>query len=347
MAEHTVNTVPETLRLKFLDLEHRVESSIDTYYDQSYTLALVAWAILSAAYSADNEASIDILGHGQRRDPIHIQFYVDDKFTVENVYSRIREDLAAENSNESSFTIGTDSVKPLKVNVPNGAKASEGAISGLPKVLITPKFNAAAYEIIEEATYDLAITLVSGEGGQNQFRLGACSKSSLDESEVDLILDRCKYLINQFQGEMHKGIQELDLLTTWDEKNLSALNERMPPAEYAFVHELVAQQARLRPNYEAVCAWDGSLTYEELDQKAVGVAKHLVQRGVTVRSWVPLLFKKSKWHIVSMLAVGLSRLSGKKRKADKRLLGDENWCRFRVAGRHYASWSHCECPEAT
>lgn len=110
-------------------------------------------------------------------------------------------------------------------------------------------------------------------------------------------------MIMQFHGAMHKEIQELDLLIPSDKKKLSALNESMPLAEYAFVHELVAQQARLTPDNEAICAWDGSLTYEELDQKAISVAKHLVQRGVSVGSWVPLLFEKSKWHIVSMLAV--------------------------------------------
>ncbi|KUJ13414.1 acetyl-CoA synthetase-like protein [Mollisia scopiformis] len=142
--------------------------------------------------------------------------------------------------------------------------------------------------------------LDSDEGG---FHLRACSKSSFAESELDLILARCRDLIIQFQGALYKKIQELDLLTSSDKNILSTLNEDMPPAEHAFVHELVAQQARLTPNNEAICSWDGSLTYKELDQKAVGLAKHLIQCGVTVRSWVPLLFQKSKWHIVSVLAV--------------------------------------------
>jgi len=306
MAEHTVNTAPETLKLKLLDIEHQVESSIDTYSDQPYILVLVAWAILSATYSADNEASIDILGHGGRKDVVHIQFHVDNRHTLENIYNRILEELAAGNSNESSFAIDAVGVKPLKdLHVPNGANASKEASSGLPKVLITADIDAVVYELIEEATYDLAITLDSGEDGENKFHLRACSKSFLAHSELDLVLTRCKDLIIQFHGAMHKGVQELDLLITSDKKNLSALNERMPLAEHAFVHELVAQQARLTPKNEAVCAWDGSLTYEELDQKAVGVAKDLVQRGVTVGSWVPLLFGKSKWHIVSILAVGL------------------------------------------
>ncbi|KAF4633710.1 hypothetical protein G7Y89_g4407 [Cudoniella acicularis] len=300
----TLALTPLPFTVLKLTMQGKSSGTLTRRFDQPYPLALVAWAILSATYSADNEASIDILGHSQRRDVVHIQFQVDDGDTVENVYNQILEELAAGKSNECSIKIGIDGVQPSKdLNFPNGAKAFKEASSGLPKVLTAANIDAAVYELVEEATYDLAITLDSGEGGKNKFHLRACSKSSLAQSELDLILTRCKDLIIQLHGAMHKRIQELDLLITSDRENLSAMNEGMPPVEYAFVHELVAQQARLTPNNEAICAWDGSLTYEELEQKASGLAKHLVQRGVNVRSWVPLLFGKSKWHIVSMLAV--------------------------------------------
>lgn len=285
MAEDAANTVPETLRIKLLDIERQIGFNTENKDGQPHNLAAVTWAILSAAYSADSEASIDILGSGQRKDVAHIQFHVDGTDTVEDVYNRVQKGLK-------------------ELNVSGVANILKEANSGLPSVLIATNIDAVVYELTEDATYDLAVTLDSSEWIKNSFHLRACSKSSLAESELDLVLNRCKDLIIQFHGAMHKRVHELDLLIPSDKKTLSALNEHMPPAEYAFIHELIAQQARSTPNNEAICAWDGSLTYEELDKKSTYLANYLVQNGVTVGSWVPLLFEKSKWHIVSMLGVG-------------------------------------------
>lgn len=171
MAEDTVNTAPETPRLKLLDIGCEIEFNIENYSDEPYILVLVAWTILSAAYSADNDASIDILGLGlgQRRDVVHIQFHVDDNHTVENVHNRVQEELAAGNNNESLLAIGTNSANRLKdLDMANDSKVSEEASSSLPKVLITTNIDAVVYELIEESTYDLAITLDTVEGDKNR-----------------------------------------------------------------------------------------------------------------------------------------------------------------------------------
>ncbi|KAH1856312.1 Nonribosomal peptide synthetase 1, partial [Aspergillus fumigatus] len=58
-----------------------------------------------------------------------------------------------------------------------------------------------------------------------------------------------------------------------------------------------------RPENEAVCSWDGSLTYKELDLLSSKVAYDLQQRGVGPEVCVALCFEKSKWYTVAMLAV--------------------------------------------
>lgn len=307
MAEDTVNACSKTPRQKFLGIECQVELNLRNHSDQQYILVLVASVILSATYSADNEASIDVLGFGRQKDVLHIQFQVDDKQTVEDVYNQVQAELVARDDDESLTAIDEKGEKSSGLNLFDNEKKESS--SGLPNVLIAKNMDAAVYELSETDTYDLFITLDPSEGDPNKFHLRAYLKSHPDLSELDLILARCKDLIDQFHDVMHEEIQELDLLITSDKEKLSALNESMPPAENTFMHELAAQQALLTPNNEAVCAWDGSLTYEELDEKATSVAKYLVQRGVTVGSWVPLLLEKSKWHVVSMLAVRTYGLS--------------------------------------
>ncbi|KAK4157425.1 non-ribosomal peptide synthetase [Chaetomidium leptoderma] len=69
------------------------------------------------------------------------------------------------------------------------------------------------------------------------------------------------------------------------------------------VHDVIADQVLERPDAEAVCAWDGSLTYRELDAVTGRLAARLVALGVGREVLVPLCFEKSKWTPIAMLAV--------------------------------------------
>ncbi|KAI1521240.1 EntF Non-ribosomal peptide synthetase module, partial [Pyrenophora tritici-repentis] len=69
------------------------------------------------------------------------------------------------------------------------------------------------------------------------------------------------------------------------------------------VHELFADQAKEQPQAPAICAWDGEMTYGELDELSSRLARHLVKVGVEVEDVVPLCFEKSMWTVVAMLAV--------------------------------------------
>ncbi|KAK1912915.1 hypothetical protein P3342_004851 [Pyrenophora teres f. teres] len=80
-------------------------------------------------------------------------------------------------------------------------------------------------------------------------------------------------------------------------------NSSVPEATEDCVHDLFTEQARERPDAPAVCAWDGDLTYGELDVLSTKLAGYLVQLGVKPEDMVPLCFEKSMWTVVAMLAV--------------------------------------------
>jgi non-ribosomal peptide synthetase component F len=119
-------------------------------------------------------------------------------------------------------------------------------------------------------------------------------------------------------------VGELDFLSERDRKQVSEWNATLPETVDRCVHEVIQDQARIRPDAEAVCAWDGSFTYYELDQLASKLACHLVELGVSQDNRVALCFEKSvsvvvtcfkmysiirliswekKWNIVAMLGV--------------------------------------------
>ncbi|KAL1965991.1 hypothetical protein VTN77DRAFT_4931 [Rasamsonia byssochlamydoides] len=98
-------------------------------------------------------------------------------------------------------------------------------------------------------------------------------------------------------------VKDLNFITERDRKQILEWNAIIPETVERCVHEVIEDQVRLRPDSEAVCAWDGSLTFLELDRVASRLAHYLVELGVRPETRVSLCFEKSKWNIVAMLAV--------------------------------------------
>jgi non-ribosomal peptide synthetase component F len=62
----------------------------------------------------------------------------------------------------------------------------------------------------------------------------------------------------------------------------------------------------LFPEATGIDAWDGQLTYSDLDRHSTALACLLVNIGIAPEVLVPLCFAKSKWVVVAMLAVAKS-----------------------------------------
>jgi len=99
-----------------------------------------------------------------------------------------------------------------------------------------------------------------------------------------------------------RPLLELDSLSSADQRQIAAWNATVPEKVGKCVHELVVEQARARPTYQAIWAWDGSLSYKELTQMAGLLASELVAMGVGVEQMVGVSMSKSKWVAVAMLA---------------------------------------------
>ncbi|KAJ5307881.1 nonribosomal peptide synthase [Penicillium atrosanguineum] len=98
-------------------------------------------------------------------------------------------------------------------------------------------------------------------------------------------------------------VSSVSLLPGADLERVWAWNSDVPRAEERFAHNLVEEQARRRPDAAAVCAWDGELTYKELDTLADHLARHLASMNVGPGVMVPLCFEKSVWTPVAALSV--------------------------------------------
>ncbi|KAK3320382.1 hypothetical protein B0T19DRAFT_465102 [Cercophora scortea] len=89
--------------------------------------------------------------------------------------------------------------------------------------------------------------------------------------------------------------RELDRIWAW--------NADMPPTIDRCMHDIISEQAARNPDKAAVSSWDGQLTYSQVEALSTRLAHVLCARGVTVGTYVPLCFQKSRWTIVAVLAV--------------------------------------------
>ncbi|KAH7182279.1 peptide synthetase [Fusarium flagelliforme] len=93
-----------------------------------------------------------------------------------------------------------------------------------------------------------------------------------------------------------QGIWDIEQATTWN-------NEDIPEVVENCVHYAISRQAQKRPHDIAIDAWDGKLTYHELDCAANRLAHYLIDFGVKTEDLVIVCFEKSMWFCVAILAI--------------------------------------------
>lgn len=99
-------------------------------------------------------------------------------------------------------------------------------------------------------------------------------------------------------------VGKLDLCTPNSLRQVMQWNNNLPPPITRCVHDVIHEQASLRPRTaKAVEGHDGTFTYQEFDKVTDQLAFHLQSIGVTTETFVPVLFDKSSWAIVSMIAI--------------------------------------------
>lgn len=69
------------------------------------------------------------------------------------------------------------------------------------------------------------------------------------------------------------------------------------------MHDLISETFVRQPEAPAICAWDGDLSYRELDWAASSVAHHLVSLGIGPEAMVGFCMSKSKLAPIAMIAV--------------------------------------------
>lgn len=122
----------------------------------------------------------------------------------------------------------------------------------------------------------------------------------LEWRKGDMSADQMKSVANIFEQLLAKvlaaestAISQLNLFSENDWQRIRKWNSTIPVLHDRCIHDAIHDQALSGPDREAVCAWDGSLTFAELDYQASKLACHLRMQGVGPEVRVALCFDKS------------------------------------------------------
>ncbi|KAM0283778.1 hypothetical protein ACHAQH_002368 [Verticillium albo-atrum] len=106
------------------------------------------------------------------------------------------------------------------------------------------------------------------------------------------------------QGRKELRICDLDYLCEEDKALLWSWNSGIPRTIKATIHDLFAEQALRTPHLPAVHAWDGSLSYSELNCKSTLLAAWLLKMEIAQPCRIiPVCFEKTIWTTVVILAI--------------------------------------------
>ncbi|KAI0130480.1 hypothetical protein BJ170DRAFT_316129 [Xylariales sp. AK1849] len=92
-----------------------------------------------------------------------------------------------------------------------------------------------------------------------------------------------------------QSVRGLESILEWNRETPQPVNK--------LVHSLFVAQAHEHPSSTAISAWDGEMTYQDLDNLSTRLAGQLASLGAGPEVFIPVLFEKSKWAVVSLFAV--------------------------------------------
>ncbi|KAM0254012.1 hypothetical protein ACHAQJ_006982 [Trichoderma viride] len=321
------STTPETNATRVLNTQIRFPSLKKSSITKSSILR-AAWAIILGRYNDTDDVCFGVTISG-RQAPVQGLSHMAGP-AVSTVPVRVRLDRTKPISVflQDVQSQASNMVAYEQFGLQNISKLSAGArdacdVSSL--FVIQPKPQVNEVNSLEEAV--LTPVSLSNIGVEkileNYFNYPLVMECSLLENHVDLMLVYkanvltehqlqglcCQFelVLSQLLTQQERLLGSVSMTSQWDMDFALASNCDEPVAINECIHKLIEQRAQMHPDSSAICAWDGSFTYAEMDSAANRLAHYLVQRcGVCVGDFVLVCFDKSAWFIIAILAINKS-----------------------------------------
>lgn len=125
----------------------------------------------------------------------------------------------------------------------------------------------------------------------------------MSEAQAEHLLKVYELAVQTISSRPETLAQELSLVTDMDQLKLQEWNSTRLETNNRCIHDMIAETTHCQPLRQAICSWDGDLTYADLDSLSTKLATQLQSLGVNPEEIVVLCFEKSAWAVVAMLSV--------------------------------------------
>ncbi|KAF7169584.1 hypothetical protein CNMCM5623_002226 [Aspergillus felis] len=147
---------------------------------------------------------------------------------------------------------------------------------------------------------DLILALDYGSSSHVSMRYAT---TSFNDNQAWTRLCSMVQLLEQMIANPALTLRNVSFIGPYSTRLLAKWNPQTLIRPQTCIHTLIQERCHDQPDAEAICAWDGSLRYAQLDILSHNVSRQLQALGVGPESKVPLCFEKSMWTPVAMLGV--------------------------------------------
>ena len=125
----------------------------------------------------------------------------------------------------------------------------------------------------------------------------------LENEDVQRLMLNFEHIVRQFVSDRDTAVRRISMVSAREFALMQSWNASMRPQSNLTIHSVFGARAQENPSKQAVCSWDGNLTYAELDTLSSNLALSLHARGIRSGALVPIFLGKSKLVAVATLAV--------------------------------------------
>ena len=138
----------------------------------------------------------------------------------------------------------------------------------------------------------------------SQVRINASFKAQpFAEDDVRRTLQNFEHILHQLTCSPHQPISRVSLVSPFEFATIKSWNSLVLSRSRLTIPQIFESWVRRQRDKQAVCSWDGNLTYEELDSLSTRLALRLQARIETPGSYVPVFVGSSKFIVVAILAI--------------------------------------------
>ncbi|KAJ5598081.1 amino acid adenylation [Penicillium hordei] len=273
-------------------LEYCFTTSLDsqTPPDATETMLLAAWGILQARFLASSETVFGAALDNSRVVPFKVR--IDQELAVEDYLVAIRNRFHKFLYHRSD---GFEAIARLG-NVPAPA-------CGFESLLMMRRDCKTTCRNSELQSLNKALVIEIASDSDSTIVQALFDSNVISTQVVTRMLQQFEHVALQLSKKRAIAMKEVELATPRDKEDIYRWNGTIDRRSNTTVHSLIQRQIENHPKDQAICSWDGDMTYEQLDRVSTKLAGYLMDFGIDTETYIPICFEKSLWSIVAMLAV--------------------------------------------